>query len=158
MRYTYTMTSTLHSLDDAVHHVRVALQRPAYARRMLRGLAFDGGMASLRVLRAVERSSEAPSIRQIATALGVEHSTASRLVDGLVRSGLVEKSPSATDQRQTLLRLTQEGGSLLDEATARRQQLMAEATQGWDDADVRTLAQLLQRLAEEIDAILTRPQ
>lgn len=150
------MPSPLHELDDAVHHVRLALQRPAYARRMLRGLAFDGGMASLRVLRAVEQSRDAPSIRHIATALGVEHSTASRLVDGLVRSGLVEKSPSATDQRQTLLSLTRDGESVLDEATVRRQQLMTEATRGWDDADVHTLAQLLQRLADEIDAILTR--
>jgi DNA-binding MarR family transcriptional regulator len=45
----------------------------------------------------------------IARHLGVDNSTATRLVDGLVRKGLVTKGQDASDRRVTRVRLTNRG-------------------------------------------------
>lgn len=150
----------LHALDEAILRFRVATQRPAYARAILDGLGFDGGVASLRVLRAVARLTAAeggPSIRRVASELGVEHSTASRLVDGLDRAGLLEKRGCGEDRRQTRLRLTARGRSVLDRATARRRELVAELTASWSAEDRDTLTRLLERLAAVFDERFARP-
>src|SRR5690606_41886614 len=120
-------------LVEAVPRIRLATQRPADARAILDGVGFDGGVAALRVLRAVERLAAAeggPSIRRVASELGVEHSTASRLVDGLDRAGLLEKRGCGEDRRQTRLRLTARGRAVLDRATGRQREMGAELTAG----------------------------
>lgn len=135
---------------------RMATQRPAYQERILAGQRFSGGVASLRLLRSVERQSggegAGPSIRQVATDLGVEHSTASRSVDVLVRGGLLDKRPCATDQRQARLQLTEHGAEALAEATARRQEAVASVIGDWSEADLVMAAQLLERLSRGFDA------
>lgn len=148
-------SATLHALDEAIVAFRMATQRPAYQRRLLAGNKFDGGVASLRVLRSVERqtaSGGAPSIRQVATDVGVEHSTASRSVDALVRGGLLDKRPCEKDQRQAKLLLTDEGAQALSEATARRQAAVASVVRDWSEADLATAARLLERLSTGFDA------
>ena len=146
-------------LDDAIHGFRVATQRPAYARSILDGLGFDGGVASLRVLRAVQRLTVAelgPSSRLVATELGVEHSTASRLVDGLVKGALLAKGPCGEDKRQARLTLTERGRLVLDEASARRREIISDVTGDWPAQDVRTLARLLDRLRSGLDERFAR--
>lgn len=152
--YIYLMASSLSSLDDAVVGLRVATQRPTYRQRLLAGIDFDGGVASLRLLRSVERLTDrerGPSIRQVATDLGVEHSTASRSVDSLVRADLVGRRRCADDQRQARLALTEQGRAVLAEATARRQEILASLVEDWTEADIETLAQLLDRLRAAFD-------
>lgn len=149
----------IRALDEAIHGFRVATQRPAYARAILDGLGFAGGVASLRVLRAAERltsENRGPSIRLVATELGVEHSTASRLVDGLVKGGLLVKEVCGEDKRQARLTLTERGRSILEEATSRRRRIVAEITASWPPQDVATLAELLERLGSEIDERFVR--
>jgi len=153
-------TGLLSALDEAIIGFRSATQRSAYARWILNGLGFDGGVASLRALRVVERLSTdegTPSIRSIATELGVEHSTASRLVDGLVKGGLLQKKACGEDKRQARLSLTEQGRSVLDEATARRRQIVREATEGWSEQDMDTFTTLLVRFNAGFNERFARP-
>lgn len=155
MWYTYKMDENLQALDEAIVAFRVATQRPAYHQRILAGRRFDGGVASLRVLRSVERQfieGAGPSIRQVATDLGLEHSTASRSVDVLVRGGLLEKSLCEKDQRQVRLQLTKEGAEILAEATARRQEAVASVIRDWSESDLATVTRLLGHLTRGFDA------
>lgn len=148
------MDSILRRLDEAIVGFRVATQRPAYRDRLLAGIPVDIGIASLGLLRSVERLTEdgtGPSIRQVATNLGVEHSTASRTTDGMVRAGLVSRDRCADDQRQARLQLTEEGHAALAAATARRQEVLAELVEDWDEDDLSTLAGLLGRMRETFD-------
>lgn len=141
-------------LDEVIAGFRVASQRPAYRERVLAGLPFDGGISSLRLLRSVERLTEAgegPSIRQVAADLGVEHSTASRSVDALVRSGQLSRSRCSADQRQVRLALTEEGRASLAEATAHRQAVLASLVEDWDEVDLVELTRLLERLRVAFD-------
>lgn len=147
-------TKDLHALDDAIHSFRIATQRPSYHRWILDGLGFDGGIASVRVLRAVARLTTddgGPSIGRVAAELGVKHSTASRLIDNTVKGSLLVKSACGDDKRHTRLSLSAHGDAVLEQATARRRQVIAEATVDWDDHDVTKLAELLHRLSFSID-------
>ena len=148
------MSSLIAALDEAVFGFRAATQRPGYRQRVLAGLDFEGGVASLRLLRSVERlavDGNGPSIRQVAVDLGVEHSTASRSVDTLVRGGLLSRERRADDQRQARLSLTERGRATLSEATAHRQDILAGLVEDWDEDDVQTLARLLDRLRHGFD-------
>ncbi len=149
------MDATIEDLDEAIFGFRAATQRPAYRQRVLEGVDFEGGIAALRLLRSVERLTLAgtgPSIRQVATELGVEHSTASRSVDALVRTGLLTRARCTDDQRQARLLLTDRGTESLAAATARRQEVLAAVVQGWDPADLHTLTRLLDQLRGDFDA------
>lgn len=148
------MDAAIEGLDEAIFGFRAATQRPAYRQRLLDGIDSVGGIASLRMLRSVERlpGGAGPSIRQVATDLGVEHSTASRSVDALTRAGLLSRTRCADDQRQTRLQLTARGRAALGAATARRQEVLAALVEDWTEEDLHTATRLLDRLRHGFDA------
>ena len=57
---------------------------------------------------------QALSITVLAEKLGATKATTSKLVRGMVASGLVEKTTTAADKRASLIRMTTEGATLLD--------------------------------------------
>ncbi|MEP7736983.1 MarR family winged helix-turn-helix transcriptional regulator [Nocardioides sp. 31GB23] len=114
-----------------------------------------GGDGVLRSLRAVDVLSAegSPSIKAVAAQLGIEASTASRLVVGAERSGFLTKQPSDDDLRRSELALTPRGSRLLTRSSSRRRDLLAEATAGWTRDEVDCLAKLLDRLADGLEAL-----
>jgi len=161
MCYTYHMpeTTQLYELDELLAAVRLAVQRPEYRRRLLQGYDVPGGITTLRLLRAVEilSASGAPSIKDVAARLAVEHSTASRGVDSAVHAGLLNKQPCADDQRRTRLALTPQGSSLLKKTSARRRELLEDITHGWHVEDISRLVELLDALRAGFDRLEQRP-
>lgn len=57
---------------------------------------------------------QALSITVLAEKLGATKATTSKLVRGMVASGLVEKTTTAADKRASLIQMTTEGATLLD--------------------------------------------
>ena len=92
------------------------------------------------------------TVADIAARLDVAHSTASRLVDRAVRAGAVLRRRSTRDGRRAALGLTASGQQLVTEARAHRRQLLQGVLRGWPARDVTALAQLLDRLAEAVQA------
>jgi DNA-binding MarR family transcriptional regulator len=152
-------STRLQELDDLLTRVRAAIQRPEYRRRLLSGFDVPGGIPTLRLLRAVEvvSSDEAPSIRDVASRLALEHSTVSRSVDVAVRSGLLDKQPCERDLRRTRLQLTTQGSALLRKASRRRRELLGQVTEGWADEDVDRLVELLELLCQGFDTLEGSP-
>lgn len=140
-------------LDDRLVAVRRMLQRAGYRRRLLSGLSQNLELGTLRLVRAVQRATTPPSIGDVAEALAIDPSTASRVVDGAVASGLLERGAAAEDRRRVQLHVTSEGESVLDEVTARRRALLAHVTRGWDADDLVVLVSLLERLVEDFDQL-----
>jgi DNA-binding MarR family transcriptional regulator len=158
MWYTYCVAGEeqqLYELDDLLAAVRLAVQRPEYRRRLLQGLDIPGGITTLRLLRAVEilSGSGTPSIKDVAARLAVEHSTASRGVDSVVRAGLLSRQPCVDDQRRTRLTLTAQGRSLLRRTAARRRELLEDVTEDWPTEDVARLIELLDALRAGFDRL-----
>ncbi len=90
----------------------------------------------------------------------LDPSTVSRHVAQLVRAGLVERRPDPADGRALLLAVAPAGEAMAREMIRRRRELIRQALQGWDPEDVRSLARLLGRLNDDLDAYrphLTKP-
>jgi len=136
---------------EQLDHALVSLRRLWQHRNLQQDLAARTGTAVqpalIRTLRAVELAEgDEPSVGDVADALAVDPSTASRYVDQAVRDGLVRRSPSATDRRRAVLQVTPDGAVLLEHANDARVAFLADLTQDWPADDIRTLATLLDRL------------
>lgn len=147
--------SSYDHLDELLTRIHVARQRPGWRKKLLDTAGPVTNVSTLRVLRAVEQQSPASdagvSIRDVAEYMGVEHSTASRTVAGVVASGLLTKTSAPVDQRRCVLVLTDRGQSALGAVTERRRDVVAESIADWPGDDVDTLVDLLGRLAESFE-------
>jgi DNA-binding MarR family transcriptional regulator len=97
----------------------------AVATRSLGAAAEETTIAQYRAL--VVLASRGPQrLVDLAGALGVAPSTAGRMCDRLVRKGLVRRHRARVDRRSVLVSITVPGRRVVDDATARRRELIAE--------------------------------
>ena len=81
----------------------------------------------------------------LAEAAGVEMSTASRQVAGLVERGYVERRPDPDDGRATVHRLTEAGRDLRERIVVARHEWIETLLEGFSAAERDTFADLLER-------------
>ena len=143
----------LDQLDQVLVEIRRVLQRPGYRRAVLGELAGTVELATVRLLRVVQRADQPPTIGAVAEVLVVDPSTASRLVERAVDAGTLERRSCEQDRRRARLHITEEGQRLLDAVTERRRGVLAEATSGWEEAELSHLLQGLERLLEGFDRV-----
>jgi DNA-binding MarR family transcriptional regulator len=125
-------------LVDAVLGASRALV--AVAARSLDGLAEDVTLAQYRVL--VELAARGPQrVAELASVLGVERSTATRMCDRLVRKRLSQRRRESRDRRAVQVALTAEGRLLVDRVTHRRRE---------------EISRILERLAPRDRAVVLR--
>jgi DNA-binding MarR family transcriptional regulator len=84
----------------------------------------------------------------LADALGVAPSTAGRMCDRLVRKGLIRRIRARTDRRAVLVSITAAGRDVVDQATARRRELIAGILAELPAARQRDVAAALRAFAE----------
>ena len=145
-------SDTLDALDDALGGVRRLWERPTAKRWFLQQLRAPVELATVRTLRAIESSPMTPSIGDIAEALAVDPSTASRLVDRALALGYATRQ-EGTDRRRSRIHLTSSGRRLLVRATIVRRRWLAEATADWELEDIRRLTQLLDELSRNVERL-----
>jgi len=138
----------LEGLDAALLELRSLVTRPGYRRRLLGPLGRRVELSTARLLQTIERAAVPPSIGEVAQALAIDPSTASRIVEQRVGEGLLERRRSPEDGRRTTLHLTDGGRTLLAELAASRRTILADITDSWDVVDVEALETLMGRLAE----------
>lgn len=90
------------------------------------------------------------SIRDLAGALGVAHSTASRLVDRAATIGAVTRGPDPQDARLSVVTLTESGRTLAQTARSFRAGYLADATGTWTAEERATFADLLTRFTDAV--------
>ncbi|MCF6522237.1 MarR family winged helix-turn-helix transcriptional regulator [Streptomyces sp. JJ36] len=93
-----------------------------------RSLAAVEGRVTLPQFRLLVMLSEQGSAKLVALAarLGVNPSTAMRMVDRLIAAGLVDRRTNPENRRENVLRLTAAGTALVAEVTAFRRREIAE--------------------------------
>ena len=77
--------------------------------------ATDRADRATRALLAAVASKEPATLGEVAKAAGRGAPATSRAIDGLVRGGLVDRSPDPDNRRRLALRLSEQGRALLDE-------------------------------------------
>jgi len=117
---------------------------------------------SARSLAAVEESLTLPQFRMLvvldaggplslsglAAELGVQPSTAMRMIDRLVTTGVVERGVSAEDRRTSMISLTRGGRRIVAEVTERRRGEIARIVDVMPAGQRRHLIEALQAFAE----------
>lgn len=146
-------TRDVDALDDVLVAVQRVPRRPGYRRRLLESVPIPGGLGTFRTLRAVERLGSSPGVGEVADALAVDPSTASRLVERCVEAGLLTRTVHAEDRRRSVLGLTPRGRELLDQVTANRRETIAQVVADWDREDLVQMVGLLARLLQDLEAL-----
>jgi DNA-binding MarR family transcriptional regulator len=117
-------------------------------------------MSTIWVVDALDRLPDRPevSVADLAAAIDVAHSTASRLVDRAQAAGCVFRHSSATDARRTAVALTPTGRTLAEAARTARTTYLAGITADWTPEQRRALADLLTRLAHAVHTHPPHPE
>jgi DNA-binding MarR family transcriptional regulator len=93
-------------------------------------------------------------LSELAYRMGVDVSTACRQVQGLEQDGLVTRTVDPGDRRATLLRLSDEGSHVLGRVRKVRRAQLAKALGTWSAEDRRQFATLLDRMLNDLDALM----
>ncbi len=91
------------------------------------------------------------SQRDLGRALHIERASLSGIVATLSRKGLVEQTPSATDQRQRLITLTDAGREVWSTLPDPFAEVREVALRGIDADDIATAIRVLQRATEQVE-------
>lgn len=146
--------AALSRLDDALIRLRRLWQIPAGRHRTQPDGAVVPELSTVLVVEAIghrqQNSTGGVGIADVAARLSVAPSTASRLVDRAVRSGVVERNADHADPRRAALTLTGAGTTLLERSFEFRRGYLGQVLSGWNHRDVRTLATLLDRFADDV--------
>jgi DNA-binding MarR family transcriptional regulator len=109
-----------------------------------RASAHGISLAQTRLL-GVLRDRE-PTMRELASLLGLDKSSTSGLVDRAERRGLVARRPSPADRRVVLVRLTDDGRALVRDVAARFEADVVALLGHLTASEQRTLSRLISRL------------
>jgi DNA-binding MarR family transcriptional regulator len=125
------------------------------ATRRMRGRFGDEGELSLSQYHLLEPLIEDERLAtcELALAAGVSAPTATRMLSGLEREGLVARVPCTADRRVVHVGLTDEGRTRVLAKRARGEARRAEIFASLSAGERREAARLLERLAAAIEAL-----
>jgi MarR family transcriptional regulator, organic hydroperoxide resistance regulator len=125
------------------------------ATRRLRGRLGDGDELTLSQYHLLEPliGGERLATCELALAAGVSAPTATRMLNGLVREGLVERVPCDADRRVVHVNLTHDGRDRVLAARARGEARRAEIFASLSAGERREAARLLARLADAVEGL-----
>ncbi len=125
------------------------------ATRRVKGRIGDEGELSLSQYQLLEPllDAERLGVCELAEAAGVSAPTATRMLAGLERDGLVERGGSPADKRVVHVVLTDEGRVRACAKRARGEARRAEIFESLSEGERREAARLLERLTAAMDAL-----
>jgi len=104
-----------------------------------------------RVLMLVSQNVEPLTMSELSSELNVPMSTATRIVDGLVQGGMVERVPDPNDRRVVRVQMSQNGRELYELGMAYGKQRIAKLLK---DFTAEEQEQLLKLMSKLFDALL----
>jgi DNA-binding MarR family transcriptional regulator len=137
--------------DDAAEQIAGLLDGIVRRQRRASREGFGESVThgQFRVLRTLDRADRLLRLSELAAQLGIVPRSATSVVDDLEAAGLVARQPDPHDRRATLVYLTPDGLKVLATLREKRRDVMAGQLARLTADEQRTLAHLLQRLAEE---------
>ena len=92
------------------------------------------------------------SLSELAKAEQVRPPTMSRIIDGLVRDGLVKRETDKTDRRSIIITATEKGTRIMHEGRGRREKRLLELLQPLRREEIDLLDRASEILAKELRA------
>jgi DNA-binding MarR family transcriptional regulator len=134
---------------ELASELRLAVMR--LSRRLRQHAPADITQSQLSALAVIVRDGRL-TLSQLADAERVQPPTITRIVDALVRAGLVDRSPSESDRRVAWVTPTADGRALIEATRRRRDAYLATHLRALSPDDRALLARaavLLQQLTED---------
>ncbi len=122
------------------------------AARSIHEVSDEVTLAQLRLLVLVDARGDL-AMGELADALGVTPSTATRLCDVLEAKGLLRREPMADNRRVVIATLTDDGLALVRRALDRRRALLGAAVARLTPAAQQRLARSLRDLTDALGAV-----
>jgi DNA-binding MarR family transcriptional regulator len=141
----------LTSLQPALRH-RFRATIPADDRTTLQETMEEVTASQLEALKLLHQEGTGLSMHQVAEALSVTPSSATQLVDRLVRLGLVERLREEEDRRLVRVQLSEAARQRFEEMMRLHLRGLAAVTEPLSDEELRTLVDLLARIAQPVGA------
>jgi DNA-binding MarR family transcriptional regulator len=137
----------LTGLQPALRH-RFRATIPADAKAAMLATMEEVTASQLEALMLLHQAGSAVSMHQLAENQSITPSSATQLVDRLVRMGLVERLREEEDRRLVRVQLTEVARQKFEELMRLHLRSLATVTERLSDDDLRTLVELLARLAQ----------
>lgn len=108
-------------------------------------------LPQFRTLTFINRTPDAP-LSAAAEHLGLSNPAMSRLVDGLVRSGLVKRSAASTNRRQLALSITPKGREMLECVRGAVRSQLADSMDGLAKEELEAVSHAMTIMRAVFDA------
>jgi len=141
----------LTGLQPALRH-RFRATIPADVRATMQETMEEVTASQLEALTLLHQGRSGLSMHQVAEALSITPSSATQLVDRLVRMGLVERLREEEDRRLVRVQLSDVARQRFEEMMRLHLRGLAAVTEPLGDEDLRTLVDLLARIAQPVGA------
>jgi DNA-binding MarR family transcriptional regulator len=141
---------------DVIEMAAAALVRNFELLRRRSDIYTELDQAEYLLLRTLHRIGPA-DICTLATALGLDPSTAGRQVAAIQAKGLVARQPASTDRRRSIVSPTEEGHRRMTTTRDRRRDSARRILAGWSEDDLHTLGEMFTRYNEAVADTYLRP-
>ncbi len=145
----HIMRTDLRQLHEALLDLMAFLNRPQPDRSLIEEAGIRLDRALFPLLVRIERRGPI-AIVELAEAVGRDHSTVSRQVAALEKSGLAVRRPGRADQRVREVAITAKGRSMTAALDAARTRLIGPLLAKWGRKDRTELVRLLRRLVADL--------
>ncbi|MBB5358224.1 DNA-binding MarR family transcriptional regulator [Rhodanobacter sp. ANJX3] len=142
------MKKEIRELRGALLDLTGVLNRPQPDAALIEAAGIDLDRALFPLLARIDRLGPI-GIVELAELVGRDHTTVSRQITKLESLGLIARTPSPQDGRIRAAVVTEQGRAMTAALDAARQKIMEKMLGDWEKEDVRTLARLLRRVADD---------
>ncbi len=105
---------------------------------------------TFRILMLLSQNQEPLTMSELSTELEVPMSTATRIVDGLVKGGMLERINDLKDRRVVRVRMSQNGQELYEAGMAHSQQRVTRLLKDFTPEEQAQLLKLMTKLFEAL--------
>ncbi len=134
-------------LDRAILNLRRLMVKPPAASLPIPELGHSVDFAKVHALLSISEADGPCTVKDVAAALGLDHSTASRLLGDAESDGLVRRHADPADRRRTIVQLTSKGRTVVRVSSNTRCSVIEGVFADWSVEDLSTLTEMLQRMA-----------
>jgi DNA-binding MarR family transcriptional regulator len=106
-------------------------------------------LAQCHTLLEIE-SREKESLTELAKTLGLDKSTVSRTIDGLVNVGLVDRTIPAENRRMSTIQLTEEGKNICNSINCNNDKYFMDTLEALTDSEKELLIGLLEKVTNRM--------
>jgi len=92
-------------------------------------------------------------VGELADGVGRDYTTVSRQVSKLESLGLTQSEPGSIDRRVRHVTVTSKGKAMTDAIDAARERMGRAIFEDWEEADVKSLIQLMGRFADGLEGV-----